>query len=216
MEIWGMWTALIENCIALLTSQVGISEAVAIIVFTLAARMALMPISFSSAHKMVKNKLAMNALKPELESLRERYGEDPAKLARETMALYKQKGVKFLDRTTLLNMGSQGVLGLGLFQALKEAAFHSKWLWIADIAKPDVLLAVFVGLLTFLSMLIMPGAEHSSLLLFAIPAVVSVFVLISFPSAVAIYWASSNFITIGQTVVLRYVISKQRGNTPGV
>lgn len=214
MEIWSIWTSLIESCISLLASQVGLSEAAAIIVFTLSARVLLMPVSFKSAYNMYKNKLAINELKPDIERLRARYAEDPGKLAKETMSLYKQRGVKFLDRTTMLNIGTQGILGLGLFQTIKEMVFSSKFMWIADLAKPDVILAIFVGLLTFFSMMLMPGAiEQSSLLFLAIPAIVSVFVLVSFPSAIAVYWAASNAATIGQTVVLRYLTSTEHNGT---
>ena len=210
MELWNIWTALITSSIELLPSLFGMPEAISIIVFTLAARMLLMPISFKSAYNMHKNKLAIEEVKPETERLKNLYKGNPEELAKRTMALYKKNGIRFIDRTTILNIGTQGILGVGIFQAIKAMIFNSKFLWITDIAKPDIILAIFVGVLTFLSMFMMPGiAEQSTLMIFVIPALFSVLVLASFPSAIGLYWATSNMVTLGQTLVLRFVISRE-------
>lgn len=209
MEIWNIWTTLVESSIMLVYTQFGLSEAISIVVFTLAARMLLMPISFKAAYNMHKNKLALEKVKPEIERLKNVYKENPGELAKRTMAIYQKNGIKFIDKTTALNIGSQGILGVGIFQALNNMVFSSKFMWIANIAKPDVILALLVGVLTFLSMLMMPGAaEQSTLIIFIIPALISIFILASFPSAIGLYWATSNIVTMGQTLFLRFVISR--------
>jgi len=214
MEIWNMSTTLIENAMIFISSQFGISEALSIIAFTLISRIALLPISFKAAYNMYKNNLAMKELKPEIERLKERYKENPGELTKKMMSLYKEKGIKFMDRTSALNLGSQGVLGFGVFQTLKAMVLDSKFMWIANIAKPDMALAFLVGVLTFLSMAMMPSvAEQSAWIIFSISAVVSMFVLASFPSAIGIYWATSNLVTIGQSFLLRYIISIESSST---
>ena len=210
MEIWNIWTSLITNGINLLIMYFGVSEALAIIIFTLLARIILMPISLKSAYKIYKNKLAIERVKPEVERLKDIYSENPGELAKRTMALYKKNGIKFLDGTAIINISSQGILGLGIFQVLKNMVFGSKFMWITNIAKPDVILAFIVGVLTFLSMQMMPGAvEQQSVLIFLIPAMISMFVLVSFPAALGLYWATSNIVTMVQALVLRMIISKE-------
>jgi YidC/Oxa1 family membrane protein insertase len=210
MEIWNIWTSFITNGINFLSMYFGVSEALAIIIFTLLARIMLMPISLKSAYMMHKNKLAIERVRPEIERLRDLYSGKPGELAKKTMAIYKKHGIKFLDKTSVINIGSQGILGLGIFQALRDMVISSKFMWIADIAKPDVILAFVVGVLTFTSMQMMPGAvEQQNLLIFLIPAMVSTFVLVSFPSALGLYWATSNIVTIVQTLALRIIILKE-------
>lgn len=41
-------------------------------------------------------------------------------------------------------MGTQSVFGIGLFQVLSKAGFASKFLWIANLGKPDFLLTVML------------------------------------------------------------------------
>jgi YidC/Oxa1 family membrane protein insertase len=211
MEIWSTWISFISNTIDFISMYFGASEALAIITFTLLARIVLMPISLKSAYEMYKNRLAMEKVKPEVERLRELYRDNPNELAQKTMAVYKKSGIKFLDRTSVINIGSQGILGLGIFQALRNMIFHSKFMWIADIAKPDLLLAFVVGVLTFISMYMMPSAiENQNFLILIIPAIVSFVALISFPSALGLYWAASNAVTIIQTLILRMVVAYKK------
>ena len=210
MEIWNIWIVAITNGISFISMNFGISEAFAIIIFTLIARIMLMPVSLKSAYLMHKNRLAIEKLKPEIEQLKDIYSDNPREIAKRTMAIYKNNGIKFLDKTTVFNIGTQGVLGLGIFQTLKSMVFSSKFMWIADIAKPDVILAFIVGVLTFISMLLMPGAvEQQNILIFIIPAIISIFVLIGFPSALGLFWGTSNIVTLMQTLVLHAIVLKQ-------
>lgn len=212
MDIWNAWTNLLETGINLLAGHFGLSEALAVIAFTLLARLALMPLSFRAAHDMYKNQMAIREVKPEIDRLKEVYKENPSEVAKRTMALYKKRGIKFLGKTTIFNIGSQGILGLGLFQTLKSMTFNSKFFWIANLGKPDVILTLAVGALMFASMALMPGSsEQVSLLIFLVPVLISVVVLISFPSIIGVYWATSNLATLGQAVYLRRVV-KREGN----
>jgi len=217
MELWNIWVSCISNAIQHIALLFGISEALAIITFTFVARCLLMPISLRSAFAMHKNKMAIERIKPEIEKLRARYRDEPQELSRQTLKIYKKNGFKLLDRLTILNIGIQGVLGLGIFQSLRQMVFASKFMWIGNIAKPDVILAILVGVLTYFSMLIMPGTiENQTFLLYLIPAIISTVVLISFPSALGIYWATSNIATVLQTSALHLIInrnSKAVGNT---
>jgi YidC/Oxa1 family membrane protein insertase len=212
MELWTAWVHFLEASLGLLVSQFGLSEAIAIIVLTVIARMLFLPISLTAAYRMQKNKAVLERLKPALEELRHALKDDPAKLAAQSLALYRKNGVTFFDKLSLLNIGSQGAFGIGVFQCLKRTAFSSKFLWIANLAKPDIWLTGLVAALMLLSMLLMPDASGnaSMLLMFAISVLVSVVAIAALPSALGIYWATSNAVTVVQTLALRYLLLRRR------
>lgn len=212
MELWTMWTHLLEAALGFLGAQLGFSEAVSIIVLTLIARGALMPVSLTAAYKAQKSKEAMERIKPALEALRETHQDSPSELAAQTMALYRQNGITFMDKVSVLNMGSQGIFGLGIFQVLKRTVFNSRFLWISNLARPDLALTVLVGALMLLGTALMPGATGSTsmLLMIAVPVVISIIAVAALPSALGLYWATSNAVTVLQTLALRGLLARRR------
>ncbi len=212
MELWSLWTQQLETAVTFLAAHFGLSQALAIILLTLIARAVMMPLSLTSAYKMQKNKAAIERIKPELEALRKTYKDNATELAKCTMALYRENGITFIDKISLLNIGSQGVFGLGVYQVLSRVAFNSKFLWIANLAKPDFYLTILVGALMLLGMALMPGAtaDTQMLLMLAIPVVISVVFIAALPSALGIYWATSNAVTVLQTVALRVLLARNR------
>jgi YidC/Oxa1 family membrane protein insertase len=212
MDLWHLWISTLANGLSLLASQTNLSEAMAIILLTIIARICLMPISLTASYRMELNKQKLKRLKPDLDRLRAVNKDNPAELASQTMQFYRHNGIGFFDRLSLLNAGSQGIFGLGIFQALNKAGFSSPFLWIATIAKPDVLLTFVVGLLMLVSMAIAPGAlsEPSILIMLAVSVVVAVVAVAALPSAIGIYWAASSAVNIGQEIALRGLLSRQR------
>lgn len=211
MELWSVWTQSLASTLGYLAAHFGVSEAMAIVVLTLLARIFLMPVSLASAYRIQMNKERMERLRPALEELRKKYKDDPAALAQKTMALYREQGVTFIDKVSLLNIASQGVFGLGMFQCIRRMAFSSKFLWIANLAKPDYWLTGLVAGLMLLGMVLMPGASANSslLLMYAISLVVSVVAIAALPSALGIYWATSNAVTVVQALTLRGLLARR-------
>lgn len=210
MEVWSLFTSAIVQSIEFLTSEVGVGDAMAIILFTLLGRLVLMPINLLAMVNMYKNKKAIYAIKPELDKLKIVYKDKPSEIAKCTMELYKKHNIKILDKNSVANIASQGIFGFGMFQALQQIVFNSKFAWIANIAKPDVFLALLVGVITYFSMIMMPGsAEQTSTLLFVIPAILCIVTLINFPSALGLYWATSSVTSLLQSLVLNKYLKKQ-------
>ncbi len=56
MELWTMWTHTLETGLGFFTTYFGLSEGIAIILLTLIARGAMMPVSLTAAYRMQKNK----------------------------------------------------------------------------------------------------------------------------------------------------------------
>jgi YidC/Oxa1 family membrane protein insertase len=210
MEVWSLFTSAIVQSIEFLTSEVGVGEAMAIILFTLLGRLVLMPINLLAMVNMYKNKKAIYAIKPELDKLKIVYKDKPGEIAKCTMELYKKHNINILDKNSVANIASQGIFGFGMFQALQQIVFNSKFAWIANIAKPDVFLALLVGVITYFSMIMMPGsAEQTSTLWFVLPAILCIVTLINFPSALGLYWATSSVTSLLQSLLLNKYLKKQ-------
>ena len=213
MELWANFTDLLVQAIGFLTTEVGVSQGVAIILLTLLVRLLLSPISCSAMFNSYKNRKAMATIKPELDKLKSVYKDKPDEMAKQTMTLYRKHDITFISKTLVANVSSQAIFGFGMYQVLQKVIFNGKFAWIANIAKPDIALAMLVGALTYVSMLMMPGsAEQASAMFLLIPVMVSVAVLITAPSALGLYWATSSAFTALQSVVMQKYFTKQQSN----
>jgi YidC/Oxa1 family membrane protein insertase len=77
----------------------GLAAVAAIVAFTLAVRIILMPLSFRA----MRGQAIQARLAPQLQALRKRYGRQPERLQREMAALYKREGTSmFAGLTPLL------------------------------------------------------------------------------------------------------------------
>jgi YidC/Oxa1 family membrane protein insertase len=203
MEFWNVFINIIMQSLAFITYEVGASEAAAIILVTLIGRLILMPINLSAMGHMHRNRNALLAIKPELDQLKSTYQDKPSELAKATMALYKKHNIKILDNKSLINIVGQGTFGLGMFQTLQQVVFTGKFAWITNIAKPDLLLALVVGAITYFSMSMMSGsAEQTNVLLLVIPALICIVMLSHFSSAIGLYWATSSSTSLMQSFIL--------------
>jgi YidC/Oxa1 family membrane protein insertase len=203
MEFWNVFINIIMQSLAFITYEVGASEAAAIILVTLIGRLILMPINLSAMGHMHRNRNALLAIKPELDQLKSTYQDKPSELAKATMALYKKHNIKILDNKSIINIVGQGTFGLGMFQTLQQVVFTGKFAWITNIAKPDLLLALVVGAITYFSMSMMSGsAEQTNVLLLVIPALTCIVMLSHFSSAIGLYWATSSSTSLMQSFIL--------------
>ena len=76
----------------------GVAGVAAIIVFTMAVRAVLMPLSFRA----MRGQAVQARLAPQLQALRTRYGKQPERLQRELTALYKREGTSLFAGITPL------------------------------------------------------------------------------------------------------------------
>jgi YidC/Oxa1 family membrane protein insertase len=80
----------------------GVAAVAAIVLFTVAARLILMPLSLRG----LRGQAAQARLAPQLQALRKRYAKQPERLQREMTALYKREGTSPFAGLTLLLQGS--------------------------------------------------------------------------------------------------------------
>jgi YidC/Oxa1 family membrane protein insertase len=107
-----------------------------IIVFSIALRFALQPLTKSSMNSMRK----MQKLKPMMDELREKYKNDPQTMNLKTMELYRDYGINPAGGCLPLLLQLPILYALySLFSASIELRHASFMLWITDLSAPDVL-----------------------------------------------------------------------------
>lgn len=113
-----MWDLILNPFITLLTllySILGQNVVLAIVVFTVLIRIALLPLTAQQQRSTKR----MQELQPELKKLQDKYKNDREKLAQEQMALYKEHGVNPFGGCLPLLI--QFPILIGLYQAIIHA-----------------------------------------------------------------------------------------------
>jgi YidC/Oxa1 family membrane protein insertase len=181
---------------------------IAIILLTVAVKIVLYPLTLQSTKQMV----AMQRLQPKIEALQKKHKDEPEKLQKEIMDLYRTEGVNPLGGC--LPMLLQIPIFLALFFALNNPAFKvvlaaagskAQFLWITSLSKPDPLyiLVVLIGLSTYWTTMTMPGgvSKQQKGMLFFMPGFIAV-ISLSFPAGVQLYWVVQNLLTVAQQVYI--------------
>src|SRR4051812_9286083 len=81
-------------------------------------RLALLPLMLSNARLARAQQLRLAQLKPELDRLQARHKDDPVLLATETRTLYRENGIQFVSRQSVVSAVIQIPLLGGLFAAV--------------------------------------------------------------------------------------------------
>ena len=192
---------------------------IAILLLTVLIKGIFFPLANKSYRAMSKMKL----LQPEMQKLRERFGDDKTRLNQEMMALYKRVGAN--PMAGCLPIIIQIPVFFSLYKVLyvtiemRHAPFYG---WIQDLSAPDptTFLNLFgllpfhppaisflmigawpliMGVTMFLQQKLNPQpADPVQAKMFMILPVVFTYMLAQFPAGLVIYWAWNNLLSIAQ------------------
>jgi YidC/Oxa1 family membrane protein insertase len=156
----------------------------------------------------MKSSLRTVRLQPKVNAIKERYAHlkinDPKRIGMnsELHALYKGEGANIY--VGFLPLLLQMPLFLAYFRVLQHATElrGAHWLWLIDLASPDPLhvLPLFIVATMALTQLITPspGMDQTQRRLIAVVMpIVMGFTLWHYASGLALYWATSNLISLG-------------------
>ena len=185
----------------------GNNYGIAIILLTVATNIALYPLTLSSIIQMA----AMQKVQPKLQALQTKYKDEPQKLQKEMMDLYKREGINPLGGC--LPVVLKIPVFLALFFALQSPEFKllignaSQFLWMGSIAKPDptYTMPVLIGITMWLTQKTMPTTTGQSQMIMMLMPVFIVFVSLPFAAGVQIYWVVSNLIAWAQQAYIMSV-----------
>jgi len=194
----------------LLSSNLGLGVGLGIIALTLATRLGLLPLTWSIGYRGSIRQKKMARLQPQLKQLKDEFGRDPKQYTEQLQKLYAEHGLSFADARSLLGLIAQAPILLGLYQVLRDGANAGSFLWIKDLAKPDLGIALLVGITTAILMAANPDLpEQMRLLLIAVPAIIAVMTALKLCSALALYFAVSNSFSALQTFCLHAVVARR-------
>ncbi|HDH96398.1 MAG TPA: membrane protein insertase YidC [Proteobacteria bacterium] len=170
---------------------------VAIILLAVVLKVALYPLTRSSYESMKK----MQKLQPQIQELKKKYGKDKERMNRELMRLYKEHKVNPMGGCFPL------LLQFPIFIALYRALLYSIELrhapfvlWIKDLAAPDpyMITPVLMGVAMFASQKLTgtEGADPTQKFMGVFMSIFLVFIFMSLPSGLVIYWLVYNILTI--------------------
>ncbi|MDD5680896.1 MAG: membrane protein insertase YidC, partial [Candidatus Omnitrophica bacterium] len=187
---------------------------IAIILLSILVNMVLFPLSRKSYESMKK----MQTIQPHMDRLREVHKDNPQKLNKETMELYKKYDVNPMGGCLPLLL--QIPVFIALYQALMKSLElrGSGFLWVKDLSMPDAvplplslpLIGNSINVLPILMTIGMAfqqkfstpkGAAQSAQQkqqqqMMIIMPVVFLFVMYSFPSGLVLYWLVNTILTM--------------------
>ena len=157
------WSDLIEMLRAVIFGVAQVTNGrigVAVVLVTLAVRLALLPLTLRLARRGLAHQRRLVELRPELERVRRRYANDPAGQMRATAAFFRNRGVKQVDAAALAGALAQAPVFAALYSALRRGLGAGvRFLWIPDTSLANTLLTLVVGGVTAASIAAAPTAE---------------------------------------------------------
>jgi YidC/Oxa1 family membrane protein insertase len=195
-----------------------------IFIMTLVIKMLLVPLTFKSYLSTAKTKV----LKPELDALKEKFGDDSAGYSKAQMELYSKTGVSMFGGCLPMLLQMPFLLAMFYFFPSSIELRQESFLWAQDLSSFDTVsfltwsktipllgnhLSIFTLLMTASSLLMarfnpqmqsqpsQPGMEIMKYMPYIFPFFL-LFLFNSFPAALTYYYFLSNMITFGQQWVI--------------
>lgn len=175
-----------------------------IIALTIMIKAAFFHLSATSYRSMAK----MRKFGPEMQRMKELYGDDRQKMSQEMMKLYKKEKINPLSGC--LPILVQMPVFISLYWVLMESVQlrHTPFLgWIADLSVKDPLfiLPVIMGLTMFIQQKLNPTPpDPTQARIMQMMPFVFTFMFLWFPAGLVLYWVVNNTLSIAQ----QYVITK--------
>jgi YidC/Oxa1 family membrane protein insertase len=180
---------------------------IAIIILTVITKVLFFPLTVKSMRSMK----AMQALGPQVNTLRNKYKNDPQRLQRETLELYRTHRVNpmggCLPMVAQIPVFYALYLALSVSVELQNASFlcfgriFGADVWICDLAAqdPTYVLPILMGVTMFIQQKMTPvaGDPRQARMMLIMPFVFT-FMFLSLPSGLVLYWTVSNILQIAQ------------------
>lgn len=203
MALWDRFVMLLVAALFALSQAYG-GLGPAIIMLSLSARLVLLPLTVRMARREHERQAALRALEPMIRTLKTQYRFDPRRLRAELLGLYRRHGYNPMDVRSFSDLLIQLPIVVGLYSAIKRGlSSGGRYLWISNLAQPDTLLALLIGVLTYLAFILSPGMPQQIRFVAAlIPALLTVYVAWNLASGLGLSWVTFSTVGMLQTVLL--------------
>ncbi len=178
-----------------------------LVLFGLVVRVVLWPLN----QKAMRSSMAMQAVQPELKAVQEKYKQDPQRMQKEVMKLYKEHGVNPLGGC--LPMLIPMPVLFALFFVFRETIeFRGvPFLWLPDLSRADPLyiIPIVMGISMFgvskIGQIGIPPNPQTKMMTYVMPFFLT-FIFLKLSSGLNLYYAVSNIASIPQ----QWLISRER------
>lgn len=202
----------------------------AIIILTVIVRLILFPLF----HRSQKHQTMMQKIQPKIKEVQDLHKNDKTKQTQAMMALYKEHNVNPFSGIFLILLQIPVFIGLyqvfaqkftdesfhALYQFIsRPAEIHTSLLGLINLYESSIILIVLAALLQYVQgYLSLPKTETGRTLstqeqmsrqMVFIAPVITVIILWSFPSAVALYWATTSLFSVIQQAIVNKQISNK-------
>jgi YidC/Oxa1 family membrane protein insertase len=176
----------------------------AIIGITLLVKAVLFPLNAKAFKSMAK----MRKFGPELQRLKELYGDDRQKMSQAMMQLYQKEKINPLGGC--LPILVQMPIFIALYWVLAESVElrHAEFLYLSDLSAKDpyFILPILMGASMFIQQMLNPTPpDPMQAKVMKMLPILFTFFFLWFPAGLTLYWVVNNILSIAQ----QYVINKQ-------
>lgn len=187
-----------------------------IILFALIMKIVLSPLMKSQTQSMKK----MAELNPKIKVIREKYKDDPVKANEQIMKLYKEEKINPAGGCLPLLLQLPILYALfGVFNSTVDLR-HTSFLWIKDLASPDVILhlpfkiplfgidqisalAILLGITMFLQQRMTVTDPQQKMLVYIMPVMLTL-LFFSFPAGLNLYYLMFNIFSLADQYWKKY------------
>lgn len=178
-----------------------------LILFGIMVRVALWPLN----QKAMESGIRMQAVAPLIKEIQDKYKNDPERLQREMLRIYREHKVNPFGGCLPMLLPMPVLLAL-FFVFANTIAFRGvPFLWLPDLSRPDpyYIIPVLMGLSMFtlsrVGQMGVPPNPQTKMMLYFMPVFMTVLFL-NFASGLNLYYAAQNLFSIPQ----QYLIAKRR------
>lgn len=224
--IWGFFSKALLLGMNLVHEVLHISYGWTIVAITIFIKLVFWPLTAASTRSMKR----MQALQPQIKALQEKYKDDPMKVQRKTMDLFKENKVNPMGGC--FPMLIQMPIFIGFFTMIRSAIElrGASFLWIADLSQRDTLFMIpGLGFIPFIGVpgvglpfnllpLIMgatmlwqshlsppsPGVDPMQQKLMRYMPLIFLLFLYNYSAGLTLYWTVNNLLTILQTKLTKF------------
>jgi YidC/Oxa1 family membrane protein insertase len=210
MALWsGAVEILRESMVAYAHATNG-NLAAGILIVTVLARLALFPLMLRVARASMRHQERLRGIQPQLDAIKARFKNDPVRSAEETRRVFARERIPLVPFGNILCSLAPAPVLIALYSAVRQSvAAGGRFLWIADISRPDRMLAVLVGTLGVAAASLAPVPQGQSRTLMALlPAAVTMIVLWKMAAGIGLYWGASTVIGGIQSLLTPRATSK--------
>jgi YidC/Oxa1 family membrane protein insertase len=182
----------------------------AIVVITIIIKLLFWPLTQASTRSMKR----LQAMQPQMNAIKEKYKDDPAKMNRKTMEFMRENKVNPMGGC--LPMVIQIPVFIGFFQMIQSAIElrGAQFLWVTDLSSPDTLfmipgtgfpfnlLPLIMGVTMFWQARLTPpspGMDPTQAKMMRYMPMIFMVFLYNFSAGLTLYWTVQNLLTILQT-----------------